>query len=182
MDWLTFFSKILDSISWPVAAVIIAALFRSQISDLIRRLKKGKVGSTEFEFESALRDLSAGKKFPEKEEMRFIRTHASDLRPSEARSTVLESWLDVEHSAKRLAAKLGNGNERSFRSPIAAIREISRAEVVDGYHLSVLNELRYLRNQAAHDPEFSPSLDSVIRYMELAEEVRNALDAAASNR
>lgn len=39
MDWLTFISKIIESIIWPVVVLVIALTFKGKITDLISNLK-----------------------------------------------------------------------------------------------------------------------------------------------
>lgn len=44
-------AKLLSSIAWPLAGVNISVVFRKELAALLARLKRGKVGSAEFEFE-----------------------------------------------------------------------------------------------------------------------------------
>ena len=175
MDWLTFFAESLKALGWPVAAVIIAVLFRQQFVELLQRLKKGKVGSAEFEFETAVREMV--ETAPEAEVKPDQVGTPIGVSP-EPRTAILDAWLQVEDAAARLAAKVSPISARTARSPGVAMREIAKAGVLDGYHLSVLNELRHLRNQAAHAHDFNPSRDAVLEYVKLAQEVKRALEDA----
>src|SRR5258705_12326854 len=59
MDTLTFVVEILKALAWPTATLAIAILFRRELRTLLHRVKKGKIGPAEFEFEAtiaALRD------------------------------------------------------------------------------------------------------------------------------
>lgn len=53
MDWLTFISKLVDSLAWPVAGVLLGLIFRKKLLDLIPLLRKVKAGPLEAEFEHA---------------------------------------------------------------------------------------------------------------------------------
>ncbi|MVT30302.1 hypothetical protein GO496_26250 [Acidovorax citrulli] len=44
MDWLTFISKLIDSIAWPVAAVLLGLIFRKKLAELLPLLRKVKAG------------------------------------------------------------------------------------------------------------------------------------------
>ena len=51
-------AKILASIAWPGAAIIIAYYFKKEIAALLARLKKFKAGATEAEFSELLREVA----------------------------------------------------------------------------------------------------------------------------
>ena len=57
MDTLTFIVEVLKATTWPLASVAIALIFREQLRDLLLRLRKGKVGPAEFEFEERVASL-----------------------------------------------------------------------------------------------------------------------------
>lgn len=101
---------------------------------------------------------------------------------SDPRSAVLDAWLRVEYAAQNLAEKVASLSRKSLRNPRITIRAIAKAGAIDGYHISILDELRYLRNQAAHEVDFNPSREAVARYVDLAQEVENALVEAAKQR
>lgn len=57
MDLLTFIAELFKAIAWPIVTLVVALLFRQQIIALLARLRKGKLGSTEFEFEQEVKAL-----------------------------------------------------------------------------------------------------------------------------
>ncbi|MVT29174.1 hypothetical protein GO496_14535 [Acidovorax citrulli] len=60
MDWLTFISKLIDSIAWPVAAVLLGLIFRKKLAELLPLLRKVKAaGPLEAEFEIATKQVLA---------------------------------------------------------------------------------------------------------------------------
>lgn len=50
MDTLTFITKIIEQLSWPIAAVMISIILKGPIENLLSRLNKAKHKDTEFEF------------------------------------------------------------------------------------------------------------------------------------
>ena len=93
------------------------------------------------------------------------------------RGTVLAAWLEVEQAinqlvqAKNLAPEFG----RVERRPYTAMRLIQQAQLVDPKYVTLFEDLRTLRNQAAHAAEFAAPPDAVIRYAELAKELADEL-------
>ena len=68
MDWITFLSKLIDSVVWPVSIIILALIFRSPLSELIQVLKKFKYKGFELEFDSEVKKLHSdiAKTIPDK--------------------------------------------------------------------------------------------------------------------
>ena len=68
----------------------------------------------------------------------------------------------------------------SWKQPTAAeaIRMLQRSHLMEAPVVSLLLDLRGLRNQAAHVPEFAPSSEAVIEYAEMAELLASQLSAA----
>lgn len=58
MDWLTFWSKMTESLAWPGAAVLIAAIFQRQIRALLSRIRRGSFGGAEVEFALEVQELA----------------------------------------------------------------------------------------------------------------------------
>jgi hypothetical protein len=54
MDWLTFTSKLIGDIAWPVAAFRAVLLLREPIKAMLALVSKLKVSSVELEFDRKL--------------------------------------------------------------------------------------------------------------------------------
>ena len=56
MDWLTFVSRIINSLAWPAVAVTVLFVLKRQIGDLMitlaDRLEKATVGGQDYAFPS----------------------------------------------------------------------------------------------------------------------------------
>jgi hypothetical protein len=59
MDWLQWSSSLVHSLAWPVAAVIIAFIFRDQISGLLSKIRKLSWGDKVVDFAEKLDELEA---------------------------------------------------------------------------------------------------------------------------
>jgi hypothetical protein len=51
VDGLTFISSLASSLAWPAIALVVVLVFRTELADLIKRLRKGKIAGLELEAE-----------------------------------------------------------------------------------------------------------------------------------
>jgi hypothetical protein len=70
----------------------------------------------------------------------------------------------------------------STRSPLAIINSVEKLGILGLMDVALFNDLRVLRNHAIHDAEFSPSTESVIKYVQIAQALRARIERAASER
>ncbi|MDO9332909.1 MAG: hypothetical protein Q7T57_00080 [Dehalococcoidales bacterium] len=181
MDILTFIAEIAKAAAWPAAAVTIAVLFRQQLRELMSRVRKGKVGPAEFEFEERIRELeseAAQLQLP-KFEQRVPPIPATTL-VSDPRSTIMTAWLRVEESLNALAIKHNLYNALIPPNSPYNMNALRKAGVVSADLVSLYRDLRSLRNNAAHDLEFSPSADAVNSYVHMANELDASLRQLAN--
>jgi len=179
MDTLTFIVELLKATAWPFATVGIALLFHEQLTALLKRIKKGKVGPAEFEFEEAIKALKEeAAEVVQAPPAIGVGAPTVKLVSSDPRAAVLSAWLQVEAAATNLAVSRQLVEPRSARNPTTVIRAIEKSGAIQQQYIPLLNELRHLRNQAVHDTDFSPSTESVLSYVQLAEEIANAMQAA----
>ena len=171
MDVLTFIAELFKASAWPVAVVTVALVFRKQFRGLLGRLKKGKVGPAEFEFENAVLELqqeAAELKLPAASQSAVPSLSQATLEP---RAVILQSWLEVEAAVESLARKHGLFNALATPSSSHLVRALKRAGVLKPEYVGVFSELRLLRNQAAHERDFNPSPESVQAFARLAKEL-----------
>jgi hypothetical protein len=95
MDLLTFTIEITKATAWPNAATVVAFMFRTELRVLLGKMKKGRVGPAEFEFEQTVAVLrgelarSDGLPTSEIEESQLL------LAKTEPRTAILNAWLEV---------------------------------------------------------------------------------------
>lgn len=180
MDILTFIAELVKASAWPLAAITIALIFRQQLRALLSRIRKGKVGPAEFEFEQEVKELT--EQAPPQLSAPQVGTPTVTLATTNPRAAILEAWLSVESSIHRLAYN-SNLPAPSFpRNPSSMIRAIEKGGILPAEDVALFNDLRALRNQATHDPDFSPSPESVIKYAQLAQGLKQRIDRAPSER
>lgn len=59
MDTLTFISKVIEYLAWPVSAIAICVILKAPIENLFSRLNKAKHKDTEFDFNSGIQMVSS---------------------------------------------------------------------------------------------------------------------------
>lgn len=180
-------AKVLSSIAWPAAAVIMVGFFRKELASLMARIRKVKAGSAEAEFtdevhKAAAERLDGGEQVAPEVEPDVVRDAALD-----PRGVILNAWLKIEHAASRLY-QLHVPSEPNrivrFVSP-HLMRDLAKMGVISKDTVKFYHELQQMRNQATHELDFSPDLDSVVLYVKLAHElhttIENAIKASDGN-
>jgi hypothetical protein len=185
MDFLTFASKALDSLAWPIAAIILVVLLRGEISKLAPFLKKLKAGPLEAEFEREIKELKSSTQQaapPSRQPATDAASKAFLLQLAELhpRSAILESWVRLEAAARTALASKEQSHELSTYQPAARLAEsLACKEIFTQGQVTLFHELRRLRNDVAHSPDLSPTLESVKNYAELASHLQAWLEDAA---
>ena len=184
MDWPTFAVEMVKALAWPTAAIAALLVLRKPIAGLIPLARKLKYKDFEMEFGQQVREAKADAAV----ELPLPTTRAlpavvpnplRELAEVSPRSAVTEAWRQVEvaatEAARRNDISLGN---RDAYSPSQVMRELIRARVVDEGKVGIFHELRSLRNQAVHAPDFALSAESALEYAEIARRLADYLQSA----
>lgn len=192
MDWLTFISKLVDSLAWPVAGIVLGLIFRKKLLDLIPSLRRVKAGPLEAEFEIATKqvlantaDLAAKQHAPEISETSSapsVEDAAAKLvkARSEPTATIIEGWSTLDAELHKLGRQTGVVVD-PLESELKVYRAIMESEVMPIGTRQLVQDLRQLRNQVAHakvipTPESAQDyLVSVERVVELIRNYRKNL-------
>ena len=178
MDWLTFLSKLVDSLAWPTVVLIVFFTFKEKLTDLIPFLRKLKIRDIEAEFGDGLREvgeklatapLQKLGKATNEPQLGSPREKLVRLAENAPRAAVLEAWLLVEHSAVRLIQH-ENVADRSLRmvGPTIIRKYLDQTEIVTLNQRDSFTKLRDLRNKVVHLADVTLPLEEVIEYVDLA--------------
>lgn len=188
MDWLTFVSKVIEALAWPVAAVALVFLLRDEISKLAPFIKKVKAGPLEAEFEREVKELKEIKEAAP-ERVKPAEAQAADtasknflfqLAELHPRSAILESWVRVEAAARAVLAKTSIPVSKPGYVPAARLAEpLAQQEVLDQGQVTLFHELRRLRNEVAHAQGFEPTQEAARAYIDLASFLQGWLEGHA---
>jgi hypothetical protein len=182
-EFLDALAKLLAALAWPVAAVSIVLVLRTEIKDLLSRLKRGKWAGAEFEFAEDVRAAEEAADIPRTPETQQLDAVAVEKATLDPRGAILSAWLDVEAALNILVERknLGEGYTRITKRPTTAIRLVQKAELLSPNHVNLFQDLRAMRNEAAHSTDFSPPADAVARYVRLAQELAAELRRRADS-
>jgi hypothetical protein len=189
MDGYQFAAAIfqsLVSLAWPVALVIAVALFRGRLSQLLPLLRvKHKDTEISFRLDQAEQELKqipppepAVPALPPTPEEKTRFEQIADISP---RAAILEKRSDLEQTITKLAEPYilqhspGSGKSHTL---LEAIRVLRKEKIIDDKTSAVLDDLRVIGNQAAHQPEepsvnnkvtalrFGKLVDTLLQYMQ----------------
>lgn len=198
MDVLTFIVGILNAIGWPAAVVAIVLLLRTPITERLGELRRLKWKTLEVEFDKGLKQIEkqVDKLLPEIKEVVTSDTlkigvgeevtiseglsidmdkdqfsRLAELSPPAA---IIQAWLTVENALRSLAAR--HDIPVSTRtSSLELIKLLTRREILDNPTIAILNNLRALRNDAAHARSSELSASQANEYQAVTHRLVTAL-------
>lgn len=176
MDWLTFISKITDSLAWPIVALILGVLLRKRLLELIPNMKKFKAGPLEAEFELATKQVL----FNAEEASTATESKAVAPEPSQEKSTenivaellsartdpsgmIIGGWGKVDGEIHKFGRQLGVIDDPLENTAKVYNRIMNSGELPQGT-VELVKELRELRNKVAHALVI-PTADAAQNYL-----------------
>lgn len=184
MDWLTFIANVTASLAWPSAAVTLVLVLRKPLRSLLPLLQRLKYRELELEFGKRVEEVreEVARELPGEAVMALHPVESSALaRLAEVspRSVVLEAWREVELATLAAARAVGGESFRNKTLTYHAIRILEQKESLDRNVVSLIRDLRGLRNEAAHAPEFALSKELALEYAASASAVARYLRSVA---
>lgn len=194
MGALGFLASAISSVVWPATVLALAYFAREPLKALIARLATVKYGDVEVGFEPGLQRLEAKvvrktaltEAVPEK-----VRIEALTASPTEASAdrfaqvvdvspaaAIIEASLSVEYVLEAIARHYGI-SPPSRRSMLLVTRLLHQKQVIDQNTVEILEELRRLRNLAAHAGSREITRDEALRFKELSDAVISILSKSA---
>ncbi|WP_179033034.1 MULTISPECIES: hypothetical protein [Paenibacillus] len=190
MDWLTFFSKIIDSMAWPLSVVLLIFFLRKQLVELLPGLKNLRYKDFELIFERKIEEIDnkiEKAQLPNPESKKPINEvpseyeekykHLNEININSPRAAIIESWLLVEEELNRLSKSYFDDSIN--RTPLMIIKQLMKKNVVSKELLEIIDQLRQLRNEAVHAPRLNPSvyitkeyINNVFRVVEALKEIK----------
>lgn len=176
MNWLEFTSSIIGAVAWPAAIIVLVYALRQPIKELVPLLQRMKYKDFEMEF---------GEKLAEAREVADLRSHpdaVDEISPQEEerilelsrvspRAAVTEAWRWVEIAGLDAAKSILGEKLQNRTFTYQALRKLENSEKMDPRAISLMRDLRRLRNDAVHSPEFALSSESALEYAQMAKEL-----------
>jgi hypothetical protein len=185
VDALTFIAEMVKALAWPSMALALVLLLRKPIAELIPLLTRLKYKDLELEFGRRVAEVKAeaGEELPPPQTPAPLEAAEEqtllELAKLSPRAAITEVWRQVE-----LAALDGARRNDIYISPSEAtsparvLRALERHRVIDAGKLGLVHDLRGLRNQAVHSPDFAVTSASALEYVQLARRVVDFLKTA----
>jgi len=162
MDWLTFITKIVESLAWPIVVLVLGLMLRRKLLEIIPTLRKLKAGPVEAEFELAAKQALANAEETKiqglaEASVPVIKTEVGSeqviAKLREARGdpagAILEGWAKLDGELFRLGLQVG-----AVVDPLENTGKVYNAVMSSGVlpaqTMSLVRELRDLRNLVAH--------------------------------
>lgn len=185
MDWLAFLSTDLKALAWPVAAVIGLLVLKRDIASLLRalapRLQKAKGPWGELTFGQGIDELED--KLPPFNAGAFIKLDdakriddVSELARLPPPYIVSQAWLRLEQTIRNLMDEQpAISSVSSQRRTLLDLRPIKG--ILSENEIAALNELRQLRNRAAHSLDPDITITDALRYSDIADTLIEKINA-----
>jgi hypothetical protein len=200
VDWLTFISNIAHALAWPLSVVAIALLFRRSLLKLLPGLRGLEYGSLKITFGEQLlktveqadrislttsqsrrgklgHSLGSGGGDPLGGGDPGVSYRREDLDLAEMavqspRTAVLEAWIEVEDAIRQALESTG------IRTPAGTVGQVKLLQdkgIITPDLVPIIDNLRGLRNEAAHYPDFVVEPTQALEYARLARRIANVL-------
>lgn len=184
MNWLEFFSSLVASVAWPVAVIVLVAILREPLKGLVPLLQRMKYKDFEMEFgrklAEAREDAAVDDELLIDAELTPEETRIIELARVSPRAAVTEAWRWVELASLDTARKLLGEEFRNKTFTFQAMRKLEQDDRMDRGALALMRDLRGLRNDAVHSPDFAISLEAALEYAQMARQLVGYLKTVGS--
>jgi hypothetical protein len=169
MEWKEFAARVIDSLAWPTCVLALVLLLRQPIHGLVPLLQRLKYKDFEMEFGRRVEEIkdevaSELPTEPSQKPLATVEDKILGLAEFSPRAAVLEAWREVETAALAAARRISKLPFDQRTHVYHAFRLLESMPNVDRSTTGALRELRALRNEAAHAPEFALTKQSAIEY------------------
>ncbi|WP_188063746.1 DUF4145 domain-containing protein [Sphingobium sp. KCTC 72723] len=182
LDWLQFASSVIGSIAWPGILLAVILIFRKPLTELINSIEEARYGDTSVKVsrkidqaektsENFIDPATIEGMAPEPEPIGTRFDQLMEISPSAA---ILDSWIHVEDALREVTHKFSTmGTMPSRNGSTAMIRFLTSANIIKPEVGKWLDEMRQVRNAAAHAQDVSPA--DALRFQELSQKVLRIL-------
>lgn len=175
MGWLEFISSLSTALAWPAAVIVIVILLREPLKGLVSMLQRMKYKDFELEFgrkvAKAGEDADVEDDLRPSAELTSEETRIIELVGISPRVAVTEAWRLVEVASLEAAKALLGKDFQKKKLSTKAIRQLEKAGRIDPAIIEMMRDLRELRNDAVHSPEFTISPDAALEYARIARQL-----------
>ncbi len=186
MDWKQFIVGVVSSAAWPCVAVIFLLVFRYELTKVAQRLAHLKYKDLEIDFDKIQQQAEELHKEVREERsassnpvLLSLEDQVLDAIEHAPSAAILLAWSGLEAALASAVARLAISPESpSYRSPAHNIEMLARYAGLPARYVTLLNELRSLRNQVAHHQGSLVSIteDQALHYAQVAMDMLKHLE------
>lgn len=179
---MDYFVEIIKAIAWPASIIWLGYIFRKEVRLLLGRLSSVKYGEVEASFSKELAEAEVNAKklaipkpdasqsnLSQKEQLFRI----SEISP---RAAVVEAWTLIETAAVKKGLTSGTTVPRT--NPKMIVEYLYSSGKFSSESMQLIEQLRRIRNQASHMPDFAITQSESERYLELAAQAASVIEAS----
>ena len=179
MNGFEFLASVIDSLAWPTLVGSVIYVLRDSVEKLLDRVSHFKYKDLEAEFRDTLEKIkSSDEEIVEPEAIEYSRQDSitlyqlADISP---RAAIMESWIKIEKAVQQYLESAGLDKKYSYQG----LRRLptSYKEPIE-HILTPYQELRLLRNKAAHASDFELNSESARAYAQIANYIVRELEGA----
>lgn len=172
-------TNLIDTLAWPLVALIIIVMLRDPIKALLPNVEKFKYKDVEIKFREGLNQVRKEAQEAQIEVQAEVGEDSEFYKLVEASpsSAIFKSWKDLEATARKKVELLAP-NETSYKNPLQ--RPIDYLEYMGALKPSTvraIRELRELRNQVAHFSNIRISKADAFEYDALSKAMCGQVEA-----
>jgi hypothetical protein len=185
MGLLAFIAELAKALGWPLAVVIGVLVLRKPLTTLLLALRHVKYGELEADFGEQLEKVAAEARralpplAAEPQQVRGLLPELGEdsklaqLAEISPHAAIVESWADVEEAARAATS----ARTKSATSMLGSTRRALEQRGADAETLSLYDNLRSLRNQAAHNRRLQITTGEAVEFGMLARRLATKLRA-----
>jgi len=177
MNLLEFTTSIIDSLAWPIVAIITIYWIKPYFNLLLPNIDRMQFKEFSIFFRNSMQRIEK-----ESEAVLEIENNDEEISNNELkerlyrlgdispRAAVIESWLNVENCAA-IKLNLGQANDTSVShtlSPLLLGKLIQEEKLINSVQFEVFKILRAIRNRAAHAASIDISSSELKEYIDLS--------------
>ncbi|MFC1481564.1 hypothetical protein ACFL6E_04905 [Candidatus Neomarinimicrobiota bacterium] len=191
MDWLTFISKLIESLAWPVSILVLLYIIRKELPTIVARIKKFKYKGFELEFGQPVRavEKDVARAIPDVPEPVAVsaqsheqkRDRLNSMAEFSPASAIVSSWLQVEAAAIDIIRKKDIARFKTRPGPMGIRDYLIEEEILDKKQIAIFEQLRKLRNKAIHVDDIEFTSESVASYINSALKLAAYLEGRAND-
>lgn len=186
MELADLIVRIIEAIIWPITILILIWIFRNQLSKVLLKLSKLRIKDIELEFNKDLQEaehkakelnlvtLEEIKEIPEPISLSTLYERIFHIAGISPRAAITEAWRTIELYTMQAAKAQGIEVSGAIAGAKTISILIGKGKLEEEI-IQIYENLRRMRNKAAHAYEFDINSEEAIRYVDVALSIANRL-------